>query len=298
MKHNFFVALIIFLLSSPLSFIQGQISQNSVLWSVEDSSTGTRSFILGSIHTMDTSMIRFPVAKMESLISQSSVTFFEVDFNELGNVPKQSLNPESFRNNDPKLDIRKHLDSSQLNRLLMVFDSSKMYPGMRSVFHLFKPQMLAFFVVSESQLKSPYFKASNFSPDSYFASFATRIGKPVMGLEESKDQIGWMLNSDLSFEDGLAILVQSIDNADTMSKDIFTPYANQDLSYYLSLANIPLNVKRQLDMARKLGDVMKSKSAFVCVGIAHLPGPNGILDLLKNMGFIVHPLEIELPHLQ
>lgn len=239
-------------------------------------------------------MIHFPVARIESLISQSSVSFFEISFKEMGQVPKESLKPELFVNNDPKLDIRKHLDSSQLSKLLMVFDSSKMYPGMKSVFHRFKPQMLAFFVVSESQLKSPYFKDSNFSPDSYFASFASRIGKPVMGLEDSKAQIGWIMNPDLSFEDGLAFLVQSIEDADTKSKDIFTPYANQDLSHFLSLANIPFNVSRQLDMARKLGDVMKSKSAFVCVGVAHLPGPNGILDLLKKMGFIVQPIEIEL----
>ncbi len=294
MKNQSLVTLLCILLSTPLNSIICQENQNSILWSVEDSSMSIRSFILGSIHTMDTTMIHFPVAQIESIISQSSVAFFETSFREFGPIPKESLKPELIINNDPELDIRKHLNSLQLSKLLMVFDSSKMYPGMNAILHRIKPQVLAFFVVSESQLKSSYFIASNFSPDYYFASFASKIGKPVMGLEDNKAQIGWILNPDLSFEDGLAFLVQSLEDADEKSKDIFTPYVNQDLTSYLSLANIPMNVSRQLNMAKKLGDVMKTKSTFVCVGVAHLPGPNGILDLLKNKGFIVRPLDFEL----
>jgi uncharacterized protein YbaP (TraB family) len=41
----------------------------------------------------------------------------------------------------------------------------------------------------------------------------------------------------------------------------------------------------------KLPDLMKEQSTFVAVGALHLPGENGLIQLLQRAGYTVKPLQ-------
>ena len=49
--------------------------------------------------------------------------------------------------------------------------------------------------------------------------------------------------------------------------------------------------RRNANWVRQLNVIMKNKSVFVAVGAGHLPGENGLINLLKKEGYSVKPLQ-------
>jgi uncharacterized protein YbaP (TraB family) len=52
-----------------------------------------------------------------------------------------------------------------------------------------------------------------------------------------------------------------------------------------------LLVNRNRNWVHKLDQIMKRTSVFVAVGAGHLPGKDGLINLLREMGYTVSPLE-------
>jgi uncharacterized protein YbaP (TraB family) len=48
---------------------------------------------------------------------------------------------------------------------------------------------------------------------------------------------------------------------------------------------------RNRKWARNLETLMKGKSLLIAVGAAHLPGDQGVINLLKGEGYLVEPLK-------
>lgn len=141
--------------------------------------------------------------------------------------------------------------------------------------------------------------------DEKIQNIASRNGKTHHALESLDEQLGHFSNMSLELE------LEYLDSA------LFTP---KPLDYYLTLlretylqgdiGKIHCITKRtsgahskQLEsfvmddllndrnhlMVERLGSIM-SKGVFVAVGAAHLPGEEGILNLLKRQGYMVRPL--------
>jgi len=50
--------------------------------------------------------------------------------------------------------------------------------------------------------------------------------------------------------------------------------------------------KRNLEWLPKIEKMVKSKPSFVAVGVSHLEGEKGLLNLLKQKGFSVTPIKV------
>ncbi len=50
--------------------------------------------------------------------------------------------------------------------------------------------------------------------------------------------------------------------------------------------------KRNLEWFPKIEKMMNDKSAFIAIGVAHLEGDNGILNLLKKKGYSLNPIPV------
>ena len=48
--------------------------------------------------------------------------------------------------------------------------------------------------------------------------------------------------------------------------------------------------QRNLKQAKSIDSILKSSSLFVGVGAAHLPGPKGVIEILRSMGFTLRPV--------
>ena len=142
--------------------------------------------------------------------------------------------------------------------------------------------------------------------DSYFQKQATDKGKKVGGLETPQSQMQLLFGSSLKRQaDQLYCLVSDVDKAISQNKKIIELYKAQDLDGMLKMMEerdgtscdpLPGEMEALLDnrnkaWIEKMPSIMKESSTFFVVGAGHLPGDNGVIKLLKNLGYTVEPMK-------
>ncbi len=129
--------------------------------------------------------------------------------------------------------------------------------------------------------------------DAYLQQFCYNANKEFIALETIEFQMGLFDNIDykpsVTEFDFSSLLSSKEDMVDLYIKgDI------QELNEFVQsgLSLIPdmyesLIVERNIDMVEKLDSIMAQKSVFCAVGAGHLAGPSGVLDLLRDKGYVV-----------
>ena len=126
--------------------------------------------------------------------------------------------------------------------------------------------------------------------------------KPINGLETLEFQAG--IFDSIPYEEQAKELVNYIDSAAEyrqMNQELATVYKNQDLDKIdaLSAKGDP-GMSRYMDLllydrnrkwARSLDSLLNGKSLLVAVGAAHLPGENGVINLLRREGYTLTPVK-------
>lgn len=150
--------------------------------------------------------------------------------------------------------------------------------------------------VRERVLKS---KAGDMAMDSYFQVAGSELGKMVYGLETVDDQLKMLLRS-ITIERQAEILVETIRN----TNDIITENAKLDSLYvkgdleglYEMLIETEdmteaekflLVDERNHDWLPKIEKHIKQEPCFIAVGALHLPGNDGLINLLRKAGYKV-----------
>ena len=150
--------------------------------------------------------------------------------------------------------------------------------------------------VRERVLKS---QAGDMAMDSYFQVAGSELGKMVYGLETVEDQLKILLRS-IAVERQAEILVETIRN----TNDIITENAKLDSLYvkgdleglYEMLIEAEdmteaekflLVDERNYDWLPKIEKHIKQESCFIAVGALHLPGNDGLINLLRKAGYKV-----------
>lgn len=143
--------------------------------------------------------------------------------------------------------------------------------------------------------------------DTYFQQQATQSGKKVGGLETSESQLDVLFNTQTLQRQAnlLFCLVQDIDKAMSQAKRLNEAYLSQNLDDVLKLIEeregnscdpLPGEIESLLDdrnkaWIEKMPAIMKDAPTFFVVGAGHLPGANGVLNLLKQQGYTVEPMK-------
>ena len=150
--------------------------------------------------------------------------------------------------------------------------------------------------VRERVLKS---QAGDMAMDSYFQVAGSELGKAVYGLETVDDQLKMLLRS-IPIERQTEILVETIRN----TNDIITENAKLDSLYvkgnleglYEMLIEAEdmteaekflLVDERNYDWLPKIEKHIKQEPCFIAVGALHLPGNDGLINLLRKAGYKV-----------
>lgn len=143
--------------------------------------------------------------------------------------------------------------------------------------------------------------------DTYFQQQAIQSGKKVGGLESIQSQM------DILFKDPtlqrqanlLYCLVSDIDKAIDQTKRLNNAYKAQNLDDMLKLFEErdgtscdpkPGELEALLDnrnkaWIEKMPAIMTEAPTLFVVGAGHLPGTNGVLNLLKEKGYTVEPMK-------
>lgn len=143
--------------------------------------------------------------------------------------------------------------------------------------------------------------------DLYFSKLAEEQGKEVKGLETAEEQIK-ALNA-LSYEDQANALYEAVrgkyeGEVDHTLDQLLAAYLQGDLEKMLDLMKEdPLGdeeaqaifeehllLKRNRVMVGRLIPMITDQSAFIAVGAAHLGGKQGIIAMLRQLGYTVEVL--------
>ena len=150
--------------------------------------------------------------------------------------------------------------------------------------------------VRERVLKS---QAGDMAMDSYFQVAGSELDKMVYGLETVEDQLKILLRS-IAVERQAEILVETIRNTD----DIITENAKLDSLYVkgdleglydmlietedmTEAEKFLLVDERNHDWFPKIEEHIKQEPCFIAVGALHLPGNDGLINLLRKAGYKV-----------
>ena len=139
--------------------------------------------------------------------------------------------------------------------------------------------------------------------DDYFQKQAREQGKGVGGLETMAFQIS-VLYGGKSLERQKELLMCQVDNAeyiDSMTDHVIKAFFAQDLDAIKEAMDIKMNNScdnspeedadlidnRNADWLTKMPAIMVQKPTLFAVGAGHLPGPKGVLNLLRQAGYKV-----------
>jgi uncharacterized protein YbaP (TraB family) len=292
-KLTFSIAILIGLFSCKA---QKSNYDNSVLWEIKKSGNNNISYILGTIHVLDTTRINFPVETFKTLIDKCENLCLETtpgQVNELRKINKfMYLSDENSK-------ISNRLKKENYKNLMQIADSSDYFlKRFKPYLDSMRPTILNWFIIADRQLiQTEKFKDLNYRPETDFFNYANEKGYEIIPLETGQQQNDWIVRLDLSFEKSLEILEKSIDNFydEDSEIDIFKRYSEQNLALAQpDEFSDSILILRNNGMVAKIDSIINSKSLFIAIGAGHLPYENGVLNLLAQKGYIIKPYKIDL----
>ena len=135
--------------------------------------------------------------------------------------------------------------------------------------------------------------------DSYLQTRAKKYGKRVGGLETVEFQMDMLFNEDLETQaDDLVDLVKNGDKAMKATGKLAQIYMTQNMkkiNRFMHKGSDKEDIKKLLDDRNmnwivQMKVIMPETPTMFVVGAGHLPGKNGVLQLLENEGYTVEPI--------
>ena len=134
---------------------------------------------------------------------------------------------------------------------------------------------------------------------------ANEMGRPSMALETIEEQIDLLFNAPIAYQAvGLLESCKNDDKFTQLSTALVEAYMAQDLKRIETVLNDPelngegadeemeaLLYERNRNWIQKLAAIMPERACLVCVGAGHLPGDQGLLQLLRDAGYTVEPMQ-------
>lgn len=262
----------------------------SLLWQVRRD--GNSIYLLGSIHYLRPENYPLNAAILEALDTSKKLVL-EIDLN--------STPPEAAQR--AMLETATYRDGTTLAQRI----SAETYQGaarraaeLGVDFRLLNPMKPWFAAMTLLAVKLQRMGLdSNLGVDRYLADRAKKAGKPTMGLETMKAQVG-ILDALPAAEQEL-MLREAVEQVERLDRDIDTivkAWLRGDSERLASLLNVgrqqhpELHEKIVVERNRRwLGDIERlvhtGSGAMVVVGAAHLVGKQSLVELLKAKDYSV-----------
>lgn len=262
---------------------------NSLLWKISGNGLKQPSYLFGTMHASDARII----AKGNSVLkyfSEAKTYAMELDPAEafdMGVLAKLAM-PEGKS-------LQKMIPEKKYQFLDSVLISNSGFP-----LYLFD-NIAPVFVMTIFETVSMGLKDTSSSNtdvlDMYFYNKAKAQKKKVIGIETADEQLA-ALNT-LSYEEQAQLLVKTVDELSSNEKEgseLLKFYLQENLDSVASLGadeTLPEKFERAMienrnhRMAERISFFIQNKSAFIALGALHLPGKEGVIELLRQKGFSV-----------
>jgi uncharacterized protein YbaP (TraB family) len=269
---------------------------SAFLWEIKSDSGS--SYLLGSVHVLKKE--HYPLKKViEDAYTNTDVLVVEADLSSSKAAAASMKMLQKGMYTDGKT-IEDHVSKATFDMLQKKLKELKLDYGSLKTF---KPWMLAM-VLLMNQLTKMGFDPT-VGVDMHFLKKATADKKEIIELEGVEFQL--KLFDGFTKEEAEQFLLTTIKEADQISKEfdkiitswmtgdveamehLLTDYAKESPAAQKLFKKI--NDDRNVGMADKIANYLKSgKRYFVVVGAAHMVGPKGVVQLLRNKGFTVNQL--------
>lgn len=276
-------------------------SHAQLLWKVSGGNTWKPSYLFGTIH-LETSQYIDSVPGLTDALTSVDAVYGEV----LG---------ESLTGNDTMMKMMKNLvapPDSTIDRLLspaeyhLVDSVVKDYlMGLLGLDQLkkFKPIVVTTQLeVLQMSRHFPNFMGASDGIDIALQARAASMGKHIDGLETVDSQIQALMNAPLTEQaQDLVEMCRKDKEFAVFNKRLCDAYHAQDLTAITNIVFDPdmgmddeemerLSYARNRQWMDKITMTLPVQSVLVVVGAAHLVGPEGLIELLRDRGYVVEPV--------
>lgn len=278
-------------------------SQAQLLWKVSGNGLSRPSYIMGTYHFAPASMME-KIPGMQQALEGCDVVVGEIEKESMMSAEAQAKMAQAMiAPLDSTLD--KLFSPEDLAIVEQVFDKYFGAMGVKlSQMNMLKPNAIS--VQMQAMQAVKYFPNFNQNEliDLAVQTAANEMGRPSIGLETIEEQIELLFNGPLTEQaEGLLEACKKDDLFTVQSSALVEAYMAQDLNRIEAVFTDPelggenaeemeaLIYDRNRSWAEKLHKMMPERAALVCVGAGHLLGDQGLLQLLRDRGYTVEPMQ-------
>ena len=297
------------LILSALLCIAATTMHAQLLYKISGKDLKAPSYILGTYHLAQLSFVD-SIPGLRQAMADTQQTYGEVVMSGLLDADSQARMQEAIMMPEGKT-LDKLLTADQMTRLnaymkeLLGMDMTN--PMVAQQMGKILPSALTTTLTLLNYVKKGGNVDMSNSFDDYFQKDAHEKGKEVGGLETVEFQINTLFKGQ-SLERQAELLMCYVDNAeymDEMTEKVVDAYYSQNIDDLKKAMDAKLNNScdlspeeeaqlvdnRNADWLTKMPSIMSQKSTLFAVGAGHLPGPKGVLNLLRKAGYKVEPVK-------
>lgn len=273
-------------------FVSAQ--QNALLWKINKKKHQT-SYLFGTIHSQDARILDFAEQVLPYIETQDAYA------GEIILQPQDALAilPYLFEKDSAKQS--KHVFSEEEYKLLEERFAEQLGKEMLLILPRMSPYIAGMLLsLPPTETVEVGFNFLDISLQEY----AEEQGLELISLESIASQMAYLQNIEVQKQKDFVLkLLESADNPEDELEEMIATYLNQDVDAMLqklesSLGEDPLFSEEFMTERNQLQfdgmvEAMKTKKTFTAVGAAHLPGKDGLIQLLQDAGFKVTPIPLE-----
>ncbi len=257
----------------------------TLLWKISGNGLASCSYLFGTMHIGDKKILNFKKSVLSAFKSCQ--------------VYAMELNPDEV--NPMALLEEMKLKKGKLEDLFTAEEWKKLddyfhekFKTPLSTFNEFSP-----FYVHSLIVQARIGSKANQAVDMYLYDQARQCGMGVVGIETLDEQLAAVNN--LPVDDQKQLLLDAIDqDFEAVINEMIKLYKKSDLDGLQKMSfeedygvEFETNIitDRNRVMAERIISMIRKQSTFVGVGALHLPGGEGLIQLLQNAGFTVEPVK-------
>ena len=263
-------------------------AQDALLWQVTCNNCPDTSFIYGTIHVKDSRVYLYADTVL-SCMKRCTRLALELDFNPVNLLKLANL--MTLPGDSTLADIFDPADMIQIKKVFEDITGTDF-----TSFEKLRPVVLLS-VIMQFQTAGD----TIYTLDEFLYRKGVNMNKEIVGLETVEEQFRLLESIPLD------VIVKYLKNPYEEQEELelmVCYYTNSEIEPLLKLMKKDETMialqdefldKRNIKMAEKTDSMFHEGPVLVAVGTGHLPGKNGIINLLRQRGFMVEPIFLKAP---
>jgi uncharacterized protein YbaP (TraB family) len=293
MKQLFVIVFVVgFVFGYRISYAQDSGNTNSLLWKISGNGLKKPSYLYGTLHA---------IPKKDFFISDSLISAFN-------RCKILAIESSGFTTYVPVSQAEKLMDKFwlpkplSLDSFVTVSQLDTITACLRKYRAYYKKHLSLRPMYLNGILMSRYFHPL-IGYENYFESWLVTRNKKkdiqgymvLTGLEPLKTNVSYWDTLEVDIHSQVQNLLESIRTDFKKYKDLVSDYKKQDIEKMQQFSekdgdHTMLVVNRNLRWLDKIEKNIQSQPTFLAIGAAHLAGENGLIQLLKELGYELTPV--------